>query len=320
MQLDRDIPVNLITPNDPVEGELVENRLITDSSSPHYTHHWVVDISGSELENNIQIGQAFGVVPEWETYTEYNETTVKSEDNKIRLYSNASPKWGEYGNGQCYSTTVKRVFDEHWDTGKTFLGVDSNYMCDMEEGDKVKITGPTGRHFLLPDEEDLPNHNYVFLATGTGIAPFRGMLMELLESGVSNEIVLVLGVPYKTDILYEDYFREMEEKHSNFQFFEAVSRQQTTDAGKKMYVQERMLTERDTFQPLLEDEKTLTYICGLKGMETGIYKAFMAMGCDDLVVSVPDDLQGVDFSQISDRDDRLANIRPNKDKVKVEVY
>lgn len=320
MKLERDVPVNIVTPKDPVVGTIVENRRLTDSSSPHYTRHWVVDISGSELEGNMQIGQAFGVVPEWEHHINYNKTTVTSDDHKIRLYSNASPKWGEYGRGECYSTTVKRVFDEHEETGTTFLGVDSNYMCDMDEGDKVKITGPTGRHFLLPDEDTLNQHNYVFLATGTGIAPFRGMAIELLEQNVTNPIHLIFGVPYQTDILYGDWFRDMEEKYDNFHFHEAISRQQQTENGKKMYVQERMLAVQNPLQDLLQDDSTLVYICGLKGMETGIYRAFMAMECNDLLQSVPDSLVDEDPHEVSDRDERLSNVRPNKERVRVEVY
>lgn len=320
MKLDRDVPVNLVTPKDPVEGEIVENRLVTDSSSPHYTRHWVVDLSGTELEGSMQSGQAFGVVPNWDHHIDYNDTTVKSEDHKIRLYSNASPKWGEYGNGECYSTTVKRVFDEHEETGTTFLGVDSNYMCDMDEGDKVQITGPTGRDFLLPDEETVDDHNYVFLATGTGIAPFRSMTKELLEQGVDNPIHVVLGVPYETDVLYGDFFRETEEKYDNFHFHTAISRQQQTEDGNKMYVQERLLAERDRMQNLLRDHATLSYICGMRGMETGIYRAFMAMGCNDLLQTIPQGLEDEDPAEISDRDDRLSNVRPDKERVRVEVY
>lgn len=320
MEINRDIPVNKITPADPVTGTIAENRLLTDSSSPHFTRHWVVDLSGTELEGSIQSGQAFGVIPEWDHHIDYNDTSIKSEDHKIRLYSNASPSSGENGEGALYSTTVKRVIDEHENEGTLFLGADSNFMCDMDVGDEVKITGPTGRHFLLPDDDEVEDYNYVFLAAGTGIAPFRGMTMELLDKGVSNPIHLVLGVPYNTDVLYGDWFKEVEEKHDNFNFYEAISRQQRTESGKKMYVQERMLAEEDRLGELLQDEKTLVYICGLKGMETGIYRAFMAMDCPELLASVPDSLEGEDPSELSDRDDRLSNVRPNKERVRVEVY
>lgn len=320
MEVQRDINVNLVTPNDPVEGEVVETRLLTDSSSPHYTRHVAIDVSGSPLENNFEVGQAFGIIPEWELRNDYNEVTVKSTDNKLRLYSIGSPSWGEEGEGKILSTPVKRVMEEHWDNHQLFLGVCSNYLCDLDPGDTVKVTGPTGRHFLLPDPDERDGHNYVFLATGTGIAPFRGMLMELLEAGVDNDIWLILGVPYFTDLLYGDFFRTMDDQYENFHFLEACSRQQTTESGKKMYVQERLLEQPERFGELLGKPETLVYICGLKGMETGIYRAFMALGCEDLLVTVPDSLRDEDLSEVSDRDERLQNIRPNKERVRVEVY
>jgi len=320
MEVQRDVHVNLVTPTDPVEGTVVENRRLTDDSSPHHTRHVAIDVSDSPLENHFEVGQAFGVIPEWELENEYNEVKVRSSDHKLRLYSIGSPGSGEEGEGRILSTPVKRVVEEHWDTHELFLGVCSNYLCDRQPGDTVKVTGPTGRHFLLPDPDERNDHSYVFLATGTGIAPFRGMLMELLEAGVDREIWLILGVPYFTDVLYGEYFRAMDDRHENFHFVEACSRQQTTADGDKMYVQNRLLERPDRFGSLLSREETLVYICGLKGMETGIYRAFMALGCEELLVTVPDGLRGEDLSAISDRDDRLQNVRPDKTRVRVEVY
>jgi len=146
------------------------------------------------------------------------------------------------------------------------------------------------------------------------------MTKELLEQDVSNPIHLVLGVPYKTDLLYGDWFREVEEEHENFHFHEAVSRQQTTDDGKKMYVQRRLLDQRGQFEKLFQDDSTISYICGMKGMETGIYKAFMEIGANDLLSTIPQGLEDEDPSKISGRDDRLSNVRPNEERVRVEVY
>jgi ferredoxin--NADP+ reductase len=70
---------------------------------------------------------------------------------------------------------VKRTIDEFEE--KIYLGVASNYLADLKPGDKVLMTGPSGKRFLLP--ENAEDFNYILFATGTGIAPFRGMIMEL---------------------------------------------------------------------------------------------------------------------------------------------
>ncbi len=156
-------------------------------------------------------------------------------------------------------------------------------------------------------------------ATGTGIAPFRGMVMELLEAGVDSEIRLVLGVPYFTDLLYGDFFREKEKQHENFHFQEAISRQQTTSNGEKMYVQKRLLEHREVYEPLLQDESTLVYICGLKGMEVGIYRALLLLETEGLV-KAPGSVEEVDVTSLDPRDDFFQKVNPNKERCRVEVY
>jgi ferredoxin--NADP+ reductase len=320
MEIKRELNANLARPKEPVVGEVIENRSIVDSSSPHFCRHVTINVAGTKLEGNFDAGQAFGVIPEWEHYQEYNKLKISSEDQKLRLYSIAAPFWGDDGRGKTLSTTVKRVVDEDWESNQLFLGVASNYLCDAQVGDKIKMTGPTGKHFVLPDDDQLNDYQYVFVATGTGIAPFRGMVMELLEAGIQNDIHLIFGTPYSTDLLYGDLFREYDENVDNFHFHLAVSREQTTEDGEKMYVQRRLNEDWGQFESMLNDDHTLFYICGLKGMETGLYRVLLEQGCTDYFEDLPDELSGVDFSEISDRDDRLKKAKPNKDRLLVEVY
>ena len=79
------------------------------------------------------------------------------------------------------------------------FGEVSNLISDAKPGDTLQITGSAGKGFLLPDAP--LDRNYVFSATGTGIAPFLGMLMELFEQGFQKDVWLVFGVPYLTDVM-----------------------------------------------------------------------------------------------------------------------
>ena len=89
-------------------------------------------------------------------------TDETGKAHKVRLYSIASPEAGEDGRGNVVCTPVKRVVDEYWppDNGAArrrglFMGVCSNYLCDLEVGEEVRITGPVGKRFLLPTLERL---------------------------------------------------------------------------------------------------------------------------------------------------------------------
>lgn len=258
--------MHLHTPPDPGVGVVVSSEPCTKGKSAGFVRHLVIDISQTRLAGQFLAGQSFGVLAPG-----HDE---KGRPHQVRLYSLASPSTGDDGQGKHISTTVKRTIDEHWETHKLFLGVASNYLCDLIPGDPVRVTGPNGKRFLLPAHRD--DHDYLFMATGTGIAPFRGMLLDLLRpaSGEPSKsrITLVMGAPYDTDLLYDELFHELAAQHPNFRYLTALSRHSQGDSPRKLYVQHRFQTHRDQMVDLLSSERTLIYICGLAGMELGIFQ------------------------------------------------
>ncbi|MBI4051539.1 MAG: ferredoxin-NADP reductase, partial [Elusimicrobia bacterium] len=146
----------------------------------------------------------------------------------------------------------------------------------------LKVTGPTGKHFLIPD--DFRSRNFVFVATGTGIAPFRGMLMDMFQEGYPGEAWLILGVPYKDCTLYDEEFRATAAKHPKFTYITAVSREENNPfpaevptRQNKMYVQVRIYEHREKLFKILSQPNGMIYLCGLKGMEEGIFPVLDAL-------------------------------------------
>ncbi|PKD44173.1 FAD-binding oxidoreductase [Rhodohalobacter barkolensis] len=280
-----EVELNIYGPKDPVEVPVVENYVITKESSPNFVRHITFDISGTELVGRVKVGQSIGIIPPGK-----NE---RGRDHKLRLYSVSSPNGGENGKPHLISTTVKRTIEEL--DNKLYLGVASNYLADLQPGDKVKMTGPSGKRFLLP--ENPKEFNYLFFATGTGIAPFRGMIMELFEKGdFQNDCALIFGCPYRTDLLYSDYFEKMAQEHSNFYYLKSISRENRRKDGSKHYVQTKIEDEEELLLPILQKKNTLIYICGLKGMETGIYKELIRLGLEeylDIRKKLPEDLNEI---------------------------
>ena len=191
---------NAVSPVEPVIGTVVSSELCTKAGrkAAGVVRHVAIDVSGTPLEGSFRAGQSFGVLPEGED--------ARGRQHKLRLYSIASPTAGEDGRGAVLSTTVKRVMEEHWDDHTLFLGVASNQLCDLQVGDKVRVSGPNGKRFILP--ENPADHEYIFFATGTGIAPFRGMLgdLESLETP-PRSVTLVMGAPFESDLLYDEDLR-----------------------------------------------------------------------------------------------------------------
>ena len=264
-----EVELNICTPKAPAEATIVENYICTAASSPNIIRHITFDLSGTPLEGKFQVGQSIGVLPPG-----INE---KGRPHKLRLYSVSSPSRGEHGKKHLVSTTVKRANEEV--DGTFYNGVCSNYICNLKVGDKVNVTGPSGKRYLLPT--NAKDFNYVFFATGTGIAPFRAMIMELFEMGITNQVALVFGCPYRTDVIYPKYFNEMEANHENFHYIKMISREDTRPDGSKYYVQTSIEDRKETLSPILGQENTLIYLCGMKGMETGIYHNLAKQGFMD---------------------------------------
>lgn len=256
------VEMHIRKPNDPATAVVVESRLCTrgGSKAAGWVRHITLDVGGTEIAGRFRAGQSFGVAVPGED--------GRGRPHKVRLYSIASPTGGEDGTGRLLSTTVKRLLDEHWEGHQLFVGVASNWLCDRQVGDAVPITGPAGKRFLLPAAPE--EHDYAFFATGTGIAPFRGMVRELLAGGVQSRVVLVMGSAYATDLLYDEEFRELAAGHPNFTYLTALSRERQADGSAGMYVQGRLETHAELFGQVLGGERGLVYACGMAGMELGV--------------------------------------------------
>jgi ferredoxin--NADP+ reductase len=251
--------MHLVTPAAPAVATVVSTeRCTAHKKAAGFVRHVALDVSGTALAGSFIAGQSFGVLPPG--------LDAMGKAHKLRLYSIASPSFGEDGLGNVLATTVKRTIDEHHETHKLFLGVCSNYLCDLHVGDKVQVTGPSGKRFVLPAAPH--EHDYVFIATGTGIAPFRGMILELLKSAPASKIALLMGSPYATDLLYHQQLQELAAAHPTLRYITAISRERQADGGRPMYVHERV--EDEGVRAMLASPRTLVYVCGIAGMELGV--------------------------------------------------
>ncbi|MHC4217025.1 MAG: ferredoxin reductase domain-containing protein [Planctomycetota bacterium] len=314
-----DAKLNLVKPTAPVIGRVVSNDSCLKGKSNAWVRHTEIDVSGTALAGNWLPGQSFGVIAPGE-----NE---QGKLHKVRLYSVACPSWGEDGDANVISTTPKRLIDERKpqkpgddpEDHSLFIGVCSNYLCDLRPGEEVKVTGPAGKRFLLPVNP--ADHDYIFIATGTGIAPFRAMSKEMLEhpdGPCSSQIHLLMGSPYTSDLLYDDLFCRLQEEHANFHYHTAISREPRPGSTRGIYV-DRLIDEKfDVFGPMLESPRTLIYLCGLLGMEAGLYRVLVSHGLAEPFVTMGDEITAVDPREWTSKLIK-RHIRPTG-RCMVEVY
>jgi len=161
---------------------------------------------------------------------------------------------------RAYSIASAPVNDRVFDVclNRVQDGIFSNYLCDLPEGAKVKFHGPHG-YFVLKN----PVRDSVFIGTGTGVAPLRGMLQHLFAETARNEgheFWLVFGVRYQEDLYYHEEFLQLERENQNFHYIPNLSRPDEKWTGARGYVQDHV---REIVKDRLDMD---AYICGLKNM------------------------------------------------------
>ena len=279
------VPVNLYKPRAPFMGTVTENYSLLKEGAIGRVQHITFDLSGGDPHLEYVEGQSIGIIPEGED--------AKGKPHKLRLYSIASTRHGDNLGDHTVSLCVRQLEYKN-DAGEEIKGVCSTYLCDIEPGTKVKITGPVGKEMLLPDDEDA---NVIMLATGTGIAPMRTYLRRMFEPSerekngwtFQGKAWLFMGVPKTPNLLYDEDFERYEREYpDNFRYTKAISREQQNTKGGRMYIQDRVLEHADEIFSMIENPKTHVYMCGLRGMEPGIDEAMSAAA----------EAKGLDWSEL----------------------
>jgi ferredoxin-NADP reductase len=146
-------------------------------------------------------------------------------------------------------------------------GIASTYFWQLKEGATMSLTGPHGRFLLKEPLEYEP----VFMATGTGVAPFRSMIRHLLQIRFTRTIWLLFGCRYEHALLYESEFRSLANLRHNFRYIPTVSRPKEW-RGESGHIQQ-------TFQKYITDYSNKEiYICGWDVVVKAVYQDLQALG------------------------------------------
>lgn len=101
-------------------------------------------------------------------------------------------------------------------------GVGSQYLQNLKLGDVVEVLAPMGVFTLNGPQTEKA---LAFVATGSGIAPFRSMVQYLLqEQHDQRPITLYWGLRYAQDLFWQNDFQDMAEAFPNFKFHPVLSK------------------------------------------------------------------------------------------------
>jgi phenol hydroxylase P5 protein len=90
---------------------------------------------------------------------------------------------------------------------------------DLELGDRVTLSGPFGRFFFREQRTDPA----IMIAGGTGLAPFKSMVTDVLDQGLDRKMTLYHGARTREDLYDVDYFTELATAHDNFVYKPCLS-------------------------------------------------------------------------------------------------
>ncbi|MBA2648842.1 MAG: ferredoxin--NADP reductase [Legionella sp.] len=153
-------------------------------------------------------------------------------------------------------------------------GPGTKLLFNLKPGDSLQINGPYGRLVL---KENTPKR-YIFVATSTGITPFRAMLGELghrLQQNTNLTAVILQGVQKSEEVLYKADFLNFIQQYPQVSFYPYLSREpvnQLKDDEYSGYVQL-------AFNKLeLKPEEDVVYLCGNPSMIDDAFEQLKTLG------------------------------------------
>jgi len=180
-------------------------------------------------------------------------TATVNDEEITRAYSIVSPP------GERVALCANLVSD----------GYLSPRLFAMQPGNEIDFKGPYGAFILRR-----PVSDSIFVATGTGIAPFRSMLLTHLSAAPERRFTLIFGVRHENGLLYHDELSALARTHSNFRYIPTLTRPPGDWNGLTGRVQQPVL------EALGERRDVDVYICGLREMVDDMRSRLKLAGLD----------------------------------------
>lgn len=138
----------------------------------------------------------------------------------------------------------------------------------MKEREIVRLEGPFGSFFLRDDSQK----PIVFLASGTGFAPIKAIIEQMIEQGNQRQAVLYWGGRREQDLYMNDLANSWQQQLPNFSYIPVVSDALSEDnwSGRQGLVHEAVMADL----PNLSGHEV--YACGAPVMVEAARRDFTA--------------------------------------------
>ncbi len=156
-------------------------------------------------------------------FTQYSFELVEPNLLEFQAGQHISIKVSDQGERRSYSICStpdnQHQFDLLIDYSPGGLGV--NFFQNLEFGAEIEVLAPMGE-FVIP--QDLTVDHLFFVATGSGVAPFKSMIEDQLRiKQDQRQITLHWGMRLPEDLFWLEEWQDLDETFTNFHFHPVLS-------------------------------------------------------------------------------------------------
>lgn len=144
-------------------------------------------------------------------------------------------------------------------------GICSTYTFSLQPGDKIRLSGPYGESFMIPDEREL-----IFLIGGAGSSFGRSHILQLFYTeNTKRKVTLWYGARSLKENIYQEEYEALEKQFPNFRYHLVLSEPLPEDLEKNWPKNDPIKTnflfkafEEGQLKKMDYPEDCLFYVCG----------------------------------------------------------
>lgn len=211
----------------------------------------------------------------WEKYNLWNLKAV-SRQPVFRAYSLANPP-----SEKSELRFTVRIATPPPGMAGIAPGIGSSYIFNLKPGERVVLNGPYGEFFVKETYREM-----CFVGGGAGMAPIRShILNQILTVKTVRKVTFWYGARSKQEMFYDEEFRELESKNSNFKYHVALSDPQPEDDWKGLtgFIHQCLY---DNYLKNHDDPTEIEYyLCGPPMMIDSVVRMLDSLGVDPEMIS-----------------------------------
>ena len=155
-------------------------------------------------------------------------------------------------------------------------GICTTYVFNhLKEKERITINGPYGEFFLRESDREI-----VFIAGGSGMAPIKSILYDMLEKGIKRKATYFFGARAVRDLFLVEEMQKLEKSLEGFKFIPALSE----PAGNDNWKGETGLITDVLDRHLGKGDNTEAYLCGSPGMIDASVKVLTEKGISEELI------------------------------------